>query len=182
MDHSTRMLRTLGVLVVSMTGTAALLSWIDPSPAATGPTVSIEELVDAARTAVTERTRPIRGRWAGVQLQAQPASTGAERLLTAQAAIEDVHFTVDENGRCISSELWHRQGFAPDGQPDIRVRIVQTANGEPMSTVQWIGVRALMGALDSVLGNENDLAVSLEPTFGDVYGLEPGTVVQVQPL
>ncbi len=176
------MLRTLGVLIVSMTGTATLLGWIDPAPGSSESAVSIDEVISAAHAAVTEDTTPIPGRWAGVQLLASAAPSGSDRLLVAHAASDDVHFTVDECGRCEGSALWRGQAFAPDGHPDIRIRIVQLGDGEPMSAPQWTAVRALMGALTPVLGERGDLAVSLEPTFGEIYGLTPGAVVQVAPL
>ncbi len=182
MDHSTRMLRTLGVLAVSMTGTATLLGWIDPSTGSSDSVISIDELVSAAHTAVTKDTTPIPGRWAGVELLSYAVAPGSDRFLTAHAAAHDVHFTVDECGRCESSALWRGQALGPDGHPDIQIRIAQLGDGEPMSTTQWAAVRALVGALTSVLGGSDDLAVSLEPTFGEVYGLTPGTVVQVEPL
>jgi len=182
MDHSTRMLRTLGALVVSMTGTATLLGWIDPSPSIAEPAVSIEELISAAHTAVTDETTPIPGRWAGVELLAYPVPAGSDRLLAARAETNDVHFTVDQYGRYESSALWRGQALAADGHTDIRIRIVQLGDGEPMSTTQWTAVRALVAALTSALGVTGDLAVSLEPTFGEIYGLTPGTVVQVAPL
>ena len=107
---------------------------------------------------------------------------GSDRLLTAQAAADDVHFTVDQYGRCESSALWRGQALGPDGNADIRIRIIQLGDGEPMSSAQWTAVRALVGALTPVVGGGYDLAVSLEPTFGEVYGLTPGAVVQVAPL
>ena len=176
------MLRTLGVLIVSMTGTATLLGWIDPAPGISGSAVSIDELVSAAHAAVTEGTTPIPGRWAGVQLLAYAAPSGSDRLLAAHAAADDVHFTVDAGGRCEGSMLWRGQAFAPDGQPDIRIRIVQLDDGEPMSALQWTAVRALVGALTPVLDEHGDLSVSLEPTFGEIYGLTAGAVVPVAPL
>jgi len=176
------MLRTLGALVVSMTGTASLLAWIAPSPATTDSVISIEELIGVAHAAVTADTTPIPGRWAGVELLAYPAPSESDRLLIAQAAADDVHFTLDQYGLCESSALWRRQALGPNGRPDIRVRIVQLGGGAPMSPSQWTAVRALVGALTSVLGGNDDLPVSLEPAFGEVYGLPPNAVVQVAPL
>lgn len=182
MDHSTRMLRTLGILVVSMTGTATLLGWIDPVSTFSSTPVPVDVLISEARSAVLGDIHQTLASWNRIELQAAPAPTGADRVLTARSDESVVHFTVDLDGWCTSSELWRRQAVAPNGSTEIRIRLLQLGANQPVSPIQWTSVRALVSELTTVLGAEGRVPVSLEPALGEMYGLSPGTSVRLPAL
>jgi len=182
MDHSTRMLRTLGTLVVSMTGTATLLGWIDPASPPAGDAIPTETVLAQARSAVSAPARGVPASWSGIELKSAPARVHGERALTASAGARDAHFTIDLAGRCFSSDIWRNQAFVGNGSTEIRIRVMQQAVGEPMSKPQWTAVRALVSQLDVLLATEPALPVYLEPDLAAAYGLAPDVSIHVPTL
>lgn len=182
MDHSTRMLRTLGVLVLSMTGTATLLGWVDPgatpSQAAIQPTVLIQMAQDAVTRDVDVRV----GRWDTIELVAVPPVTDGRRLLLAERDTESAHFSLDEFGRCMRSDLWSHQRSSAGRSGAIRVKIVQRTDKEPMSAAQWMGVRALVGALEAVSPADRGLRAVVDSSWAAAYGVAPGEPVTIDSI
>ncbi len=182
MDHSTRMLRTLGVLVLSMTGTATLLGWVDPganpSQAANQHAVLIQMAQDAVARDVDVRA----ARWDTVELVAVPPVASGSRLLLAERDSDPAHFVLDEFGRCMRSDLWSLQRGTARRPGAIRVKIVQRTANEPMSAAQWTGVRALVGALEAVVPVDRGLRAVVDSSWATAYGVAPGEPVAIDSI
>jgi hypothetical protein len=130
-----------------------------------------------ARSAVRAGVEVLWEPWAGIELQAAPVERSAKRSLTAHTGETHVHFVVDADGRCASSDLWRRQLSGPDGSADVRVRLLQRARGEPMSDNQWAAIRALVSELNVEMGLANTMPVYFNAEFGDLYDLTPGSAL-----
>jgi len=178
------MLRTLGTLVVSMTGTAALLNWVAPSASAPKADMPAEVAIAQARTAVATESAAGLALWSRIELEGATSDTPGARALTATADEPGVHFTIDASGRCYSSDSWRTQAFTAGSSAEIHIRLLQGSIGEPMSQSQWTAVRAIVSELDARLGAEagDGLPVFLEPDLAAVYGLASDVSIHVPTL
>lgn len=207
MDPRTRMFKTLVCLVGSMTGTAALLAWMDPSAPLTAEAPPFEVLLGEARSLVTDDVVVLEDRWDDVEILAGPGRTASASFLTARADIggaprnSEHHFHVDLKGRASRTPRWSRQEGSTDGKRTVSIRVMPADPDQPMSRVQWNSVRALITALSKATGRRvalrrSDLddrqdqsrpaglstpalTVRLEEPWARVYGLEPGTVLEI---
>jgi hypothetical protein len=175
------MLRTLGVLVLSMTGTASLLAWADPGANLPGVVIPPSDLITLAQAAaVTEISVP-QDRWDTIELVAVPGTAGgAHRMLTATKA-QPSHFELDDLGRCSRSDLWTLQRDSGTDSRTIRVAVSRGEDQQPMTLAQWTGVRALVGALQSVRA-EQDLEVVVDDFWAQAYGVVPGQQVAIDAI
>ncbi len=186
MDQSTRMLRTLGVLVLSMTGTASLLGWADPGatlPSAVIPPADLIQMAQgaAAGDAATGGVGVRADHWNTIELVAGRSNAGGDRLLLAATGSQPAHFTLDDFGRCSRSDLWLLQRDSSAGTGAIRVEIAQNTPEEPMSAAQWTSVRALVGALQSVVSDQS-LEVVVDATWALAYGVVAGDPVAIDSI
>ncbi|MHC4698901.1 MAG: hypothetical protein ACYTFA_19400, partial [Planctomycetota bacterium] len=67
MDQRTRMWKTLGCLAAAMSGTAALLGWMNPSPSPGTLILSPNEIARLAQWAVTDGVVVRNHRWVDVE-------------------------------------------------------------------------------------------------------------------
>lgn len=181
MDQSTRMLRTLGVLVLSMTGTASLLAWADPGATLPAVVIPPADLIKLAQDAVVDEIAGPGDLWDTIELVAVPGDAGgARRMLTAKNATPS-HFRLDELGRCSRLGPWTEQRESGAGSRTIRVEITQRQPHKPMTPAQWTGVRALVGALQSVHA-PGDLEVVVDDSWAKAYGVVPGEEVAIDSI
>ncbi len=152
MDQRTRLPKTLGCLVASMTAGTALLSWIEPAglPASDrpGPLLLAQPAARAIHTHFAIRS----GRWKAILVQyrsgPRPESVPHEPL----AGQEAFHFVVRPDGYIQASALWENQGVTRPtrpGQGDVlRVCVVGSSSDDAeMPQAQWNGLVALVQQL-----------------------------------
>ena len=167
------MLKTLAVLVGSMTATSFLLGWMDPSSPLVSPTPSVDDLLPLARLLVADDVKIDPAQWQGMELL-----TGRRRgstLLAAQTANQGHHFHIDAAGMISRTTGWTRQQYVGSSTGVVIVRIVPSTTDKHMSRGQWNGIHALLLALEE--SGARGLKVSLDAEWKRTYGLEPGSVL-----
>lgn len=184
MDQRARMWKTLASLVVAMTGTSALLGWMDPSPGISAAAPPPGELLDLARTTVAADINIARGFWTIVVIEAVPDAPGAMLAATDGRDVRH-HFRIDTDGRPVRLQPWYEQRAA-DGWPQtIRIAVAQADADLPMAPAQWLSVRAMIHTLRDAVGptpDATELAVHLGQQWGRIYGVEADTPLHVAPL
>ena len=153
------MYKTLGCLAGSMTGTAALLGWIDPSPSIPTPVLSQEELLAVARSLVFDDVtiRPMQ--WRSVEVVEAPSMRSPGVALAADADRSECHFYIDDHGRPSRAGRWGDQLAPSDAPHTIRIE-VSHSDGRPFpSSAQ---VNSLQALFDSIEGAIN-LAGGITP-------------------
>jgi len=162
------MWKTLGCLVVAMTGTSALLGWMDPSPENSAQVVTDFEIVSLARESVESGfSADIDvGQWHEVEIAPVVRRPIADSLLAARRSPLDYHFYVDRSGRPLKTVHWRRQQ-ALTGRPGIiRIEVESPGPGEPNSQAQQFCVAQLVDTLAGFLHIERD---SLAVHWPDVW-------------
>lgn len=195
------MLKTLGCLAGAMTGTAVLLAWMDPSAPLTAETPPFEVLLSHARSLVTDNVVVLDDRWDDVEILAGPGRTASTSFLAARADARgarrkgDHHFQVDLEGRASRTPRWSRQEGSSRRRRTVSIRVARADPDQPMSRAQWNSVRALVTALSEAAGRTGladrpdqsrpaglltpALTVRLAEPWANVYGIEPGTVIDM---
>lgn len=173
MDTRTRMFRTLGCLVVAMTGSAAWLGWIDPSVPHVAEAPAFDVVLRYARSLVTDNVVIRNNRWHSVEIVAGPARAVRPAFLAATSSAAEHHFRVDLNGRASRTTRWSRQEASPGGTDRVRIQVARTKPGQPMSRAQWRCVQALITALSEGVV----LSVHLGDEWAQTYGMKPGTLL-----
>ena len=180
MHTRARTLRMLGCLAAAMTGTSALLGWMDPASTAAYERPLADILADA-RVAVSSQSPPGAGAWQSIQVLAGPVASAT--LLAAAQNNAHSHFQIGLDGRISPTNAWFRQVDARDGRGAIRVEIVRPDRDGPMSRAQWDCVRALVTALRELPDyHQADLLVRLDSHWTDVYGLAADSPIHVGPI
>ncbi|MFQ5494844.1 MAG: hypothetical protein ACE5EX_05645 [Phycisphaerae bacterium] len=144
MDQRARLHRTLVVLAVSMTGTSALLGWMDPSPAEF-PSLDRAAMNSLASSVVAEGPAASRHDWRGVDIV--PAAVSAKGFLAAARDHDDCHFRVTADGRPESCDHWRRPASTFEPCSTLVIHVVRPGIDEPMTPVQRSAVRALIVSL-----------------------------------
>lgn len=145
MEQRKRMLGTLACLVVSMTGTAALLGWIDPSRSALAVPLTAGEVSDGVLDGVDFRPE----QWTGVDviLCRRSGATWNDPTDDLPAS----HLYVDEAGRISRDELWSLQAPASRHFKSIVIvvclgRLESTLNAAHQATLV-----SLFGEMDAAI-------------------------------
>ena len=169
------MFKTLGCLVLAMTGTSTLLGWIDPSPPLTAETPSYGAVLRAARSLVTADVAASQVEWRKVEILAGGAAPGSTTFLAATTDRPRSHFRVDLLGRITRTSRWARQQVFDDAPGTVRIEVAHRREGQAMGRAQWHGVQALVTAVDEAFESPGrGLGVHLQEEWAAVYDLEPG--------
>ena len=178
MDQSARVWKTLACLVMAMTGTAAFLGWLDPTPALPPDALPYDEITRLARSAVTDEVMIRPERWHDVEIGADTVLSGG-RLLSATAGARDRHFYVGHDGSPTRAGEWAKQESLAVSPHTIRIQVERMREDEPMSPAQWACVRVLVSELSEAIASDGQsLPVRLGAGWERVYGLEPGSVFE----
>ena len=158
-----------------------LLSWLQPVGPATSSALSFDQLAGFVRTELFQETSIKPNRWGMVQIAAGPAQSSGQRL-TAVPGRDDYHFVVDSTGRIRSSSRWQAQRPLADAPYAIRIRIDQSAPGEPMTKAQWYCIEAVTRELSRYLAPAGEsLPIHLDREWARVYEIDESTVYTVSP-
>ena len=190
MEQSTRMFRTLGSLAVAMTVSAVWLGWIDPSAPLSGDPPAFEVVLDQVRSLVVEDVPIHKDLWQEVEIVAGPGEVAGGALLAARADRGRCHFRIDLEGRVSRTPRWRSQ--EPLGDHCVIVSVSQADRHSEMSRAQFDGLRGLLVALRDATSAQDrpltsggsskdvqDFPVRVQDEWAHVYGLEPGTIVEI---
>ena len=166
-----------------MTAASAWLGWMDPSVEIPEEILSADQLMARTKALVTDNVDINTDRWVDVGITSGPSVLSVGRSLTASAETDQPHFYVDEHGQVFRGNRWRNQKASGDEPGAIQIRVTSRGEGQPMTVAQWAGLRALISVLnENVSDTPVSLPVYLEDTWCDIYGLEPGAAVQIDPL
>ncbi|RME36764.1 MAG: hypothetical protein D6788_10905 [Planctomycetota bacterium] len=175
------MFTALGCLAAAMSGTSALLNWMDPSPDRPPVVRPFETVFREVRSQVGSVVAPsLRQGWQSIAVSA-PADSSRGTLLSAVASAPDYHFRVDTDGHLIPTEAWRRQRRLADRPGVVRVVLDHEHPADPMTRAQWDCLRALALALAGgrVSASADGVPIRLFEPWATVYGLVPGEEVAV---
>jgi len=117
---------TLAILAGAMTGTSALLAWMDPTPPPAG-SMSEGQSPDSVHTLIAADVPLQWDQWDQIEV-APSQSAGRGPMMLAARASEACHFRIDESGRPSRCDPWRRQATIP-GQPGvIRIKTAQPSD------------------------------------------------------
>jgi hypothetical protein len=182
MEQPTRMFRTLGSLAVAMTVSAVWLGWIDPSAPLSADPPAFESVLDQVRSLVVEGTPVHKNMWQAVEIVAEPSDRVSGSLLAARADRGRSHFRIDIYGAVSSTPRWRNQEQLSDLA--VIVSVAQSDRHSEMSRAQFDGLRGLLIALRDSASMQTaetvqELPVRVQADWARVYGLEPGTIVEI---
>jgi hypothetical protein len=181
MNPRKRMIVVLATLVASMTAAAAVLAWADPTEEAAARQLAPREILVVVQTVVGSADSGSLPANHPVAIVAAEDRVTEGRLLRATGRQRTCHFWIDADGRPFRGSLWD-QFNAAEGCPDgVRLEVVPPGKGQPMTTTQWLTVRALVDVLSERVGGEVRLPVSLGPDWSTVYGVEEGRLFELAP-
>jgi len=145
------MFKTLACLVVSMTGGAVLLGWLEPQvdDYASGrvPSPDLQTVQVMARRAVRSAELP-RADWNSIEVLALAGpSPGLRGALAATPPPPNLQFMVAPSGRVQTLPGWQPGGEIAATRHTIRVAVMTAAANEGMSIGQRLALRALLAEL-----------------------------------
>jgi len=164
------MVNTLVCLVVSMTGAAGLLGYLEPSVAPSPGSLPFDTIESVAWEVVTNTPNLDPQRWRAVNVASvlEPGSSGA--LLAARSDQESSHFFVHLDGHISCGTLWRDQRELATSPGTIVVEVAQEGPGEVMSEAQWVGVRSLVRSLtETVAPIDGMLPVTADSSWQAAY-------------
>ena len=145
------MFKTLLALVVSMTGTTALLGWIDPSAGIAEQASTIDDVIPAAREVVASGLDARHASWTAIEIAVTPSVGDPGVWLAASSGPRDHHFSIDHAGRIMSTEAWRTQARAADKGTSLVVHLLAVEPGAGPTEAQIAATRALVGVLDDMV-------------------------------
>lgn len=141
------MLGTLACLVVSMTGTAALLGWIDPSGSALAVPLTAGEMAGARGVLDGIDFRP--EQWTGVDVILCRRSGATWNDPTDDLPLS--HLYVDEAGRLYHHELWSLQSPASKHSKSIVIVVCLGRHESSMNGVQQGSLSSVFAEMDGAI-------------------------------
>ena len=146
------MFRTLGLLAISMTACALLLSWLERSRPATPIQSKVDQLALEARQALLHAPPDALRNRRHIEILLN-AVTGSAVPLTGTRDTRH-HFLVPENGVVGNGNAW-RRATPPSS---LVIGLTHTGRQNDLPVLQWLSLRALLAALAEHLHvNETDL-------------------------
>jgi len=176
------MFRTLGCLAGAMTGTTALLAWMDPSPPIPMETLPFDEVLRLAHSVVADDVVIRRDKWRNIEILAGPVSGDSPPFLTAVAGPAKYDFLVDFEGRPSRTARWTQRQLSADRRHTVTIQVARWQEHQLMTRAQWRCVRALTAALQEVIVPQGTpLPVYLHEEWARIYGDEAGMLLDLSP-
>jgi len=170
MNQRPRMVNTLVCLVVSMTGVAGLLGYLDPSVSPSPDSLPFDTIESVAWEVVSDADNLDPQRWQAVTVASYLEGDGRETLLAARSNQESSHFFVHTDGHISSGPLWRDQRELAALPGTIVVEVAQERLGEVMSDAQWVGVRSLVQSLNETLAPAGvELPITADTSWQAAY-------------
>lgn len=164
------MFKTWAFLVAAMSGTTALLGWIEPPSDAPPLRHSFADLMLAVQATIDpDESSPHFDTWRSFTVMDDPRQKG--NFLTARSAEPNYHFRIDLNGRLVRMQPWnHQTRFMAEPQA-VRIVLERQSAEAPMSRAQWMTIQALAFNLQgaSVVTSET-YPVRFDAYWSKLYG------------
>lgn len=128
-----------------MTGTAALLGWIDPTNGLLSGSPAADEIMVQAKEAVSANVQVDPRRWTRIEIISQPA-VDSRALTATTSSVPDSHFMVDSAGRIARGDAWVEQLHAVSAPGVVRVILEQADASVGVAPAQAL-------ALDEIIAN-----------------------------
>lgn len=154
MNQKKRMARTLSCLVLAMSGTAMLLSWMNPAGHGATPE-QMEKIMQAAADVVGADGAIRQRRWQSIDVLAV-TEPRAGAMLAATRDDGAWHFHVGRDGMPVRGGSWWRQEAAGSGAPSILIHLTRQDASDDFQPLQVIGVRALVASILRCLHQTGD--------------------------
>lgn len=150
-------------LVLAMSGTSALLGWIDGQSRPSGATAAAFTLTPAqitglVETVVAQTDKHRLAHWESVDIVSASGSRENLMLLAAEQTPTrndhpsrlQAHFRIDETGRPFATNAWIQQIPLERDPTAVSIEVVRTGDGQPMTPTQWQCVRSLISELSTL--------------------------------
>lgn len=165
-----------------MTGTSALLAWMDPSSPVAVETLPFDEVLRLAHSIVADDGVIRSDKWRNIEILAGPVSGDSRAFLTAVAGRAECEFLVDLEGRPSRTTRWTQHQSSMDRRHTVAIQVARWQEHELMTRAQWQCVRALSVALQEVIGPQGSpLPVRLHEEWARVYGVDADTSLDLAP-
>lgn len=182
MPERTRSFKVVTSLVVTMSATSALVSWLDTSVPVDPPTQTPEQVLTDARALVSSHDLSTYVPWQRVDILSDALrGSGAPMLAALPGA--DSHFQVGLDGRISRTSKWVHQEPAGAAPSAIQITVKQRNAHAFMTRVQWQGLRALITAIhEEFLVSRSTVPVHWDGEWADTYGLENDEDWEINPI
>lgn len=151
------MLKTFACLVASMTCTATLLGWLDPSEPLPDDTHTYQDIIRLARVAVADGVVIRSDRWLDVEIAADNSSSTVSTLLAARTDSRRRHFLIDSEGKVTRSSRWEDQRGQPPAPHAVRIELAAIDGNGSVSHAQRLSIRALLLAINESLSSDGSV-------------------------
>lgn len=140
------MVKTLGSLVVAMTGTAALLNWLSATLPPSAVSLPTDQILLLAEVVATQDVAVQGRRWRKVHVAPQ-VDTQLATSLVATPAADKWHFRIRSDGHPFASRSWRLQRPVDPDPHSIQIRVDVPATREAISEAQWFCIRELAASV-----------------------------------
>lgn len=165
-----------------MTGTSALLAWMDPSSPVPTETLPYDEVLRLANSIVADDEVIRSDKWRNIEILAGPVSGDSRAFLTAVAGRAECDFLVDLEGRPSRTTRWTQRQLSASPRQTVRIQVARWQEHRLMTRAQWRCVRALSVALQEVIGPQGSpLPVRLHEDWARAYGVDADTPLDLAP-
>jgi len=168
------MCKTLGCLVAAMSGTAALLGWMDPSASRYTFPMLPNEIVQLARSRVMDGIVIHEEQWLDVEVSTAPERILGSSMLAAPTGSAGWHFCIDRNGYLYRGAAWLDQRVAAWAPGTVRILVLEPDDGQIVSSAQLFCAQALVSALNAALGARDTLLpIRLQQELAQAFDASP---------
>ena len=148
MNRQTRMFRMLTCLALAMTGTAVLLSWMEPSGRGAAEQLAPALAAMEAEQAVAVSAPIALGRWQRVDVVVcREAVSARANVLAAVPQTEQYHFLVQPDGHVLANPSWLDQAPIGDADDVVRVGVCCLDDDSDLSFSQRVALETLVTQL-----------------------------------
>ena len=165
-----------------MTGTSALLAWMDPSTPVPAATLPFDEVLRLAHSVVADDVMIRSDTWRNIEIHAGSPAGDSRAFLTAVAGPAKYDFLVDFEGRPSRTTRWAQQQLSADRRQTITIQVARRQEHQLMTRAQWRCIWALTAALqEHIVPQGTSLPIYLHDEWARVYDVEADKPLNITP-